>query len=241
MDGVNITYGGGNRNVSWSKISNNVGYGFALWLNETTVNYPVRQETVVSYSNISLNYDIGVLVGNFCGPAIVNISGNHFNYGRYIGLEVLSCWRDSILEGVPSGSMDLQIGHNYFEYNQGVAAKLSPLVRASGKIEHNDFYNNEDGCVYIHNEDDYILEIQPVDLLIFENRFKKNYGSYVLNLGLSHHDHRHSQKLRMRYNWVQDNFVDEPWTGLNPRSRVAAPVVISSSNVQIERNLIGKI
>ena len=59
VDGVNITYGGGNRNVSWSKISNNVGYGFALWLNETTINYPTHQETVVAYSNISLNYDIG--------------------------------------------------------------------------------------------------------------------------------------------------------------------------------------
>ena len=36
VDGVNITYGGGNRNVSWSKIENNVGYGMAVWLNETT-------------------------------------------------------------------------------------------------------------------------------------------------------------------------------------------------------------
>ena len=36
VDGVNITYGGGNRNVSWSKIESNVGYGMALWLNETT-------------------------------------------------------------------------------------------------------------------------------------------------------------------------------------------------------------
>ena len=89
VDGVNITYGGGNRNVSWSTISNNVGYGFALWLNETTINYPIHQETVVAYSNISLNYDIGVLVGNFCGPAVVNISGNHFVFGRYIGMSLI--------------------------------------------------------------------------------------------------------------------------------------------------------
>ena len=88
VDGVNITYGGGNRNVSWSTISNNVGYGFALWLNETTINYPIHQETVVAYSNISLNYDIGVLVGNFCGPAVVNISGNYFVFGRYIGMSL---------------------------------------------------------------------------------------------------------------------------------------------------------
>jgi hypothetical protein len=43
-------------------ISNNLGYGLAIWLNETTVNYPVRQETLLSYSNFSLNYDIGALV-----------------------------------------------------------------------------------------------------------------------------------------------------------------------------------
>ena len=77
-----ITYGGGNRNVSWSVIGNNVGRGIGIWLNETTVNTPVRQETTISYNNVTLNYDIGVLVGNFCGPAIVNISGNYFTYGR---------------------------------------------------------------------------------------------------------------------------------------------------------------
>ena len=33
----------------------------------------------MAYSNISLNYDIGVLVGNFCGPSIVNVSGEDEN------------------------------------------------------------------------------------------------------------------------------------------------------------------
>ena len=134
--------------------------------------------------------------------------------------------------------MELQIGHNHFQHNEAVAARLSPLVRAKGKIEHNDFHYNLDGCVYVNNEDDFVLEIQPVDLLIFENRFQNNQGPYVLNLGLSHYDFRQSQRLDMRFNWVQDNVIDEPWPGLNPRSKVAAPVVISSSNVKIERNLI---
>ena len=106
---------------------------------------------------------------------------------------MLSCWRDSDLEGVPYGDMMLQIGHNHFQHNEAVATKLSPLVRASGKIEHNDYHFNEDGCVFINNEDDFILEIQHVDLLIFENRFQKNTGPYVLNLGLSHYDYRYSK------------------------------------------------
>ena len=112
VDGVNITYGGGCQNVSWSEISNNVGAGISLWLNETTVNTPVNQEFVIAYSNISLNHDYGVLVGNFCGPAIVNASGNYFDSGSFIGLQVLSCWRDSTglagLENVLAGNTLLQ-------------------------------------------------------------------------------------------------------------------------------------
>ena len=87
------------------------------------------------------------------------------------------------------------------------------LFLANGRIEHNDYHYNLDGCVYVNNEDDFILEIQPVDLLIFENRFKNNYGPYVLNLGLSHYDYRGSQKLDMRFNWVQNNLIKEPWKG----------------------------
>ena len=117
------------------------------------------------------------------------------------------------MEGVPHGNMKLQIGHNHFQYNEAVATRLSPLVRANGRIEHNDYHYNLDGCVYVNNEDDFILEIQPVDLLIFENRFKNNYGPYVLNLGLSHYDYRGSQKLDMRFNWVQNNLIKEPWKG----------------------------
>ncbi len=238
VDGINITYGGGARNISWSRISNNVGMGVAVYLNETTINYPVRQETTLSYSNVSLNYDIGVLVGNFCGPAVVNISSNYFLYGRYVGLEVLSCWRDSDLEGVQRGDTQLFIGHNHFEFNRQVAVKLSPLVRTVGTIEHNDFNDNFEGAVYTYNEDDFVLEIQTVDMVIFENRFKRNTGSFVLNLGLSHYDHRRGQNMLMRFNWVQDNVVSEPWPGLNPRSEVAAPVVVVSSNVRVERNLV---
>jgi len=54
VDGVNITYGGGCQNVSWSQVSDNIGAGISLWLNETTVNTPVRQEFVVAYSNTLL-------------------------------------------------------------------------------------------------------------------------------------------------------------------------------------------
>ena len=88
------------------------------------------------------------------------------------------------------------------------------------------------GCVYIHNDDNFILERLMVDLTIFENRFQENFGAYVLKLGLSHYNYLNTQKLEMRFNWVQRNVIKEPWLGLNPRSRVAAPVVMSSTNVK---------
>ena len=88
------------------------------------------------------------------------------------------------------------------------------------------------GCVYIHNDDNFILETQPVAMTVYENRFQENFGAYVLNLGLSHYSYLNTQKLMMRFNWVQRNVIKEPWLGLNPRSRVAAPVVIASTNVR---------
>ena len=65
-------------------------------------------------------------------------------------MEVLSCWRDVELEGgSPEGNTHLQIGHNYFMYNEAVATKLAPLVRTFGRIEHNDYKHNKDGMVTI--------------------------------------------------------------------------------------------
>ena len=63
-DGVNITVTGGNRNVSRSSISSNSGYGFAVWLNDSlaTEYLYFNQSTVIEYSQILSNKDIGVLV-----------------------------------------------------------------------------------------------------------------------------------------------------------------------------------
>lgn len=63
-DGVNITVTGGNRNVSHSSISSNRGFGFAIWLNDSSSTEYVyfNQSTVIEYSQIFRNKDIGVLV-----------------------------------------------------------------------------------------------------------------------------------------------------------------------------------
>lgn len=87
----------------------------AVWLNDSKYAEHVafHQETVVAYSEIYKNLDTGILVGNFCGPSIVNITGNFFNNSLNTALEVLSCWKANVT--VPT---KLQIGHNTFVQNK---------------------------------------------------------------------------------------------------------------------------
>lgn len=67
-DGINITVTGGSRNVSHSSVSSNRGYGFAVWLNDSSATeYEYfNQTTVIEYSQILCNTDIGILVCESC-------------------------------------------------------------------------------------------------------------------------------------------------------------------------------
>jgi len=92
-DGVNITHSGGSRNVTRSLISSNSGFGVAVFVNDTEAYVPFLQETIVSHSVIYKNAEAGVLVGNFCTPALVNISANWFNDSRRSAVEIHTCWK----------------------------------------------------------------------------------------------------------------------------------------------------
>lgn len=74
-DGVNITITGGSRNVSRSSISSNRGYGFAVWLNDSTATEYVNfnQTTVIEYSQVFRNKDIGVLVSTANSEHVTNV------------------------------------------------------------------------------------------------------------------------------------------------------------------------
>ena len=82
-DGLNITYSGGNRNISRSTISSNSGYGIAVWFNDTADEFVFgEQSTTVEYSEIFRNLDVGVYHGNFCRPNIplrINVTGMLLN------------------------------------------------------------------------------------------------------------------------------------------------------------------
>lgn len=255
-DGVNITYAGGVRNISESFISSNQGYGVAVWLNltkrsdtllrepwqpaEEYTHIPTSQQTVVAYNEIFRNLESGILVGNFCGNSLVNVSGNWFNNSVGHCIEIQSCWMKEKEKG--QNMMILQIGHNYFFSNRRLGVKLTPLVNAEAVIEHNYFTNHSYGAILIRNGLNEQLTKLNCKAFVRYNEFWQNSGVYVVNIGLS--PYSETQKLMFIWNTVKENEIKEPFGGngfdskLLPRSKVAAPVVVSSENTEVYRNLI---
>ncbi|RVE49659.1 hypothetical protein evm_005716 [Chilo suppressalis] len=244
-DGINITVTGGNRNISRSIISSNQGYGLAVWLNNTqeTEYIPVNQTTVVEYSEIFKNLDIGILHGNFCGDSWINITGNWFNSSVESTIDISTCWRLNN----PSKSLFLQIGHNRFYQNQKVPLKIQPALNVLGRIEYNYFEHGSYGAMVIMNriEGKYLeeFEILPARFDIQHNYFFGNKGPFVVNLGLS--PYSDIQYILFSRNFLRDNRIREPFepiegvsSRLIPRSRVAATIVIASSNIDVFRNII---
>jgi hypothetical protein len=258
--GVNITYYGGNRNVSRSSLSSNHGYGFSVWLNQTTVDraeyLPLNQTTVIEYSRIVRNLEVGVLHGNYCGDFWVNITGNLFNESLSNGIDIQTCWFDK-QEG---RKQRVQIGHNNFDNTKKIGIIVSPALNIEGVIEHNHFLDGQYGSILIRN-DQYVefydlFRTLPAKFTVQHNYFFRNKGVYVASLGLNSYTDREIHSILFTKNFVQNNKIQEPFgrydnedqpTGgegmngegrLNPRSRVAAPIVISSSNVDVFRNII---
>ncbi|XP_055386247.1 protein bark beetle [Condylostylus longicornis] len=252
-DGINITYYGGHRNVSRTSLSSNTGNGFAVWLNETNdldrMEFLfINQTTTIEYSKIISNLEIGVRHGNFCGPMWVNITGNYFNDSVLDSVNIGSCWFE---QKALQNRLNLQIGHNKFEYNQRNAIALSPALNLIGKIEYNRFRYGRFGSILVRNPAWEEFQILPVRIIVHSNEFYNNQGSYVISLGVTPYSDRDTQSILFTRNYVKDNVIKEPFgtvakkgegpngSGrLNPRSRVAATIVVSSNNVEIFRNII---
>lgn len=238
-DGINVTYTGGSRNISRSSISSNKGYGIAIWLNNTeeTEYIFVNQTSVVQYSEIYKNLDIGVLHGNYCGDALFNFTENSFKNCLNDALEVLSCWKHT------ETLTKIQIGHNRFMGNERISLKISPAVNLQAVIEYNHFRQGTFGGLLIKNKPLEEFSILKNDIVVQQNYFLNNSGTYVVNLGLS--PYSEYQYLLFTRNFVKSNKISEPFqmedgsvSNLNPRSRVAAPVVIGSNNIEVFRNII---
>lgn len=250
-DGVNITYFGGNRNISRSSISSNKGYGFAVWLNQTVTDREsfiyFNQTTTIEYSHVIKNLETGVRHGNFCGDNWVNITGNTFNESLSHGIDIQTCW----FSEQNDKRLRLQIGHNIFDNNEKIAVMINPALNLVAKIEYNHFRNGKYGSLLIRNRPLEEFRILETHITVQYNYFLGNRGIYVASLGLSPFSHRSIQSILFTRNFVTGNIIKEPFITaeeegegadgerrLSPRSRVAAAVVISSSNVDVFRNII---
>lgn len=244
-DGVNITMTGGNRNISRSTISSNQGYGIAVWINNTqeTEYVPLNQTTVVEYSEIFKNLEVGILHGNYCGDSWVNVTGNWFNGSIENTIDIATCWRLND----PIKLLNLQIGHNRFYQNQRVPIRIQPALNVIGRIEHNYFEQGDYGAIAILNRIKGIyleeFEMLPAKFNIQHNYFFGNKGPFVVNLGLS--PYSDLQYILFTRNFLRDNKIREPFEPLEglssrliPRSRVAATIVLGSSNIDVFRNII---
>ncbi|XP_035780255.1 protein bark beetle-like isoform X1 [Anopheles albimanus] len=250
-DGINITYYGGNRNVSRSSVISNRGYGFAIWLNQTTTDrreyLEFNQTSTIEYSSIARNLEIGILHGNYCGDAWVNVTGNWFNDSKSDAIDIQSCW----FETQENQRLRLQIGHNNFEHSNRIAIVISPILNLEGRIEFNHFTRGRYGALLTRNRAWEEFRALPVRLIVQHNHFMQNEGIYVASLGLSPNTDSKTQWMLFTRNFVKGNRIKEAFGPLeaegeglggegrlNPRSRVAAPVVISSNNVDVFRNII---
>ncbi|KAF2360384.1 SRCR domain [Trinorchestia longiramus] len=229
-DGVNVTYEGGLQNVTWSTVARNKLRGIALWFNESGQNTTVRQETAIAYSNIESNLEIGVLVGNFCRHAFINITSNKFYDGYEAAVQIESCWNHTDQE------RNVLITNNIFEKNNKLAVKVNPAINMNLSIEWNQFRTNKLGTILIRNEDVPELDLLPMVGRISNNIFQKNTGRYVMLLSLT--TPGIFQSLHVTYNRLQDNVVSEPYLTLSSRSRAAGVVCLGSNNIKVYRNLL---
>lgn len=160
-------------------------------------------------------------------------------------LEVKSCWNKTAY------TTTLQIGHNVFVRNRKLAVKISPALNMRGRIEYNHIMEHTYGGIYVKNspkyEEEFNFDGLPTYLTIQFNEMQYNRGVFVVNIGVS--PYSDVQKILFTRNFVRYNKIMEPFDGGNgfsdegkvrlvPRSRVAAPVVISSSNVDVFRNIL---
>lgn len=139
--------------------------------------------------------------------------------------------------------MRLQIGYNSFVRNAKLGIKLSPALNLDATIEYNHFRDQMSSSILIKNPLYEEFNILPTDIVMRYNEFYNNRGTYVVSIGLS--PYSDMQKLLFTRNFLRDNRVRELFDNnghlnvkLIPRSRVAAVIVISSSNIEVFRNIL---
>ncbi|XP_076338817.1 protein bark beetle-like [Tachypleus tridentatus] len=229
-DGINISYSGGYQHYNLSVISRNTKIGIALWFNETSTTRAFNFTTHFTNSEIVGNGEYGMLIGNICrADSFWNISMNTFKQNNDAAVKFLSCWFIKT-----NYSSSVEITNNKFSDSRKLAVHFAPALHLKATIAHNHFMNHQTGVLFISNRYFDVYREVEVFVIIKSNLFQHNKGMYTSNIGVL--DGSKAQKILFTKNIMLQNEISEPFPALNPRSRVAAVVVVSSSNVDLVRN-----
>ncbi|XP_050428797.1 protein bark beetle isoform X2 [Adelges cooleyi] len=217
---------GGIRNVTHSVIKSNSGPGMAVrLLDKHTKNVP--QKTILTYTQITNN---SVEIDGWChGKSSINVTGNTFNFSIY-ALEIKSCIERQ------ADTTNLIVSYNTFFKNKKLAILVKPMLNMDTIIEYNRFEKHNHGCILIRNDHfDEDFDESFTNAVIRHNEFYGNSGSYVVNLGLSTYSQLHN--MLFTWNYLKNNQIIQPFKVIS-RNKIAAVVIITSSNVLVIRNII---
>lgn len=230
-DGINITHSGGFIHIDQSSIGNNEGRGISFWFNETS-NYVALNHTVhITASEIVNNSLYGILVGNQCmSNSFWNISLNSIRKNKDCGISIDSCWSSK----EDAARSTILVTHNQFLESDYLSLKVSPILHSHLLVEHNEFKKHERGVIFINGLDDDGYTNVPAKAQIQYNHFELNNGKFVANIGVC--QGTSIQEISFYKNELIGNSIKEPFPALNPRSRAAAVIVVSSEKTHIIRN-----
>ncbi|KAK0049320.1 protein bark beetle [Biomphalaria pfeifferi] len=233
--GVNVTYSGGYQLYNNTQFISNKGYGLITEYSRINrTRFESRNIIEIVRAQFMWNELIGLRMGNYCngGEILVNESYFGFNYDE--AFEYLSCNRSTMFK------TKLKITFNIFDNNFRHAILMRPLLNTDGLITNNTFVNHTLATIRIDNGYDLLISRWyrdfPVSFNMFENNFKENTGRYVANFRLTQNSA--VQYLDCKFNYFQNNQINDSFMYLNSRSRANAVIVVSSTNIRLKRNYI---
>lgn len=255
--GAYIDLAGGYYHIDNSSITDNTLKGVNIVYDQRPELVAFNHTFHIGYSLIARNGESGVFVGNVCrSDAFWNVSMNTFMQNGEDAIYFQSCLptRDTAtnFKGMTSRLnmsdteflfthhiQDLLITHNVFLSNHRRAIRMAPVSFVKSFIRHNLFKDHNLAVLLVSNKglDDARAGLYmnaSVSVRIASNRFYSNRGRYVANIGVQEDNAR--QSIVFTKNFLEDNVITEPYSDLQPRSRVSAVVVVSSSNTKIIRN-----
>lgn len=232
---MNVTYSGGMILLNKTQVYNNTGRGLTThFIKQNKTRIEKNHTTQISGSLFTYNEGVAAFFGNYCMPGhiLVNLTTFRENIGDAVEFE--SCYKGN------SKSTNFTMTFNTFTQNKRFVVRMAPALNVYGRMSNNTFTKNTYGTIYVDNTDRYVLTKEyralPVDYDIYGNEFTDNSGWFVANFRLVQDSG--DQRLRFIFNRIQRNTIVQPFPRLNPRSRAAAVVIISSTNVEYARNYI---